>query len=273
MATNLLKLLRSEIKKTKRIQPVQIDDIDSDQSARRNEASKILSRSSQSDPQVDVFNILDFTPHPLVQYGDIPFLYYSPSFIPSEMAQHLSASVEQAGLADPDTWKTLRTRRLQCWESSSFHPLPSWLLSLIDYLVRHAVFDPRTCSPNHVLINQYQRGQGILHHTDGPKYVNRVAILSLGTPCLMTFRRRLQSSQIGVAYEGDLFSILLQPNSLLVFSDELYIDYMHGIHDVESETVGADGVTCLNKDVAGVQDGEVIERGERLSFTIRQMLS
>jgi len=48
---------------------------------------------------------------------------------------------------------------------------------------------------------------------------------------------------------------------------------MHGIHDVESEVVGADGVPCLNRELCtGVNDGDVIERDDRLSLTIRRLL-
>lgn len=262
MATNLLKLMKSEIKKKKESSP----------SLQSTEISSQLTSESliQSLPSLNPFHhYTDFMPLPLSELGKIPSLYYSPSFVNPEMAQYLQSCIECEGNKNPDTWKILRTRRLQCWESS----LPSWLLSLTDYLLQQAIFDPSTCTPDHFLINQYTRGQGIPHHTDGPKYVNRVAILSLGSPCLMTFRRRLQAAQIGVEYEGDLFSVLLQPRSLLVFSDAIYSEYMHGIHDVECDVVGADGkVPCLNRELAGKNDGDVIERGDRLSLTIRRLL-
>lgn len=214
-----------------------------------------------------------FQPHPLIKLGELPSLFYSPSFISADMSQFLQSSIEHEGNTHPNTWKILRTRRLQCWEATSTTPLPGFLCCLTDYLLDKAVLDANTYIPNHILINQYQRGQGILHHTDGPKYINYVAILSLGSSCLMTFRKRLHASQIGVEYEGDLFSILLQPLSLLVFSDDIYSEYMHGIHDVESEVVGANGVACLNKELAGVSDGDVIERDDRLSLTIRHLIS
>ena len=35
--------------------------------------------------------------------------------------------------------------------------------------------------PNHVLLNEYQPGEGIMAHKDGPLYLNWVVIISLGS--------------------------------------------------------------------------------------------
>jgi hypothetical protein len=92
-----------------------------------------------------------------------------------------------------------------------------------------------------VLINQYQPGEGIMHHTDGPLYHDCVVILSFGFPALMTFQPRLSSDEIGLLAAKptselpgaqptkEEVSILLQPCSLLCFSKDAYSSYLHGI--------------------------------------------
>ena len=40
---------------------------------------------------------------------------------------------------------------------------------------------------NHILVNRYGEGVGIMPHSDGPLYHPHVAILSLGSSCLFDF--------------------------------------------------------------------------------------
>ncbi len=119
---------------------------------------------------------------------------------------------------------------------------------------------PLDRAPNHVLINEYRTQGGILHHTDGPYYYPMVAILSIGGPVLMTFKKRpvhgtdttSTSADVDVLKEpkdkdedkdededeDDEYSVLLENNSLLVFCDSIYSDWLHGIDDgVYSDTI------------------------------------
>ena len=52
--------------------------------------------------------------------------------------------------------------------------LPAPLSELAQELVAKSIFPPSTL-PNHVLLNEYQPGQGIMPHTDGPMYEERTA--------------------------------------------------------------------------------------------------
>ena len=220
--------------------------------------------------------------------GSITTAYYLPDFISDSDSTALLDSINSEGSTNPSVWKTLRTRALQCWDSSSgpsTNILPCWLLSVTTQLCSLSIFESSQ-PPNHVLINRYLPDQGILHHVDGPRYLPVVAILSLSSPCLMTFRPRLCADEIGVQDSGDLFSVCLRPRSLLVFKDNLYTDYMHGIATgVIEEAVGgsANGshkglasdeeLQCVNRDLAAVSTGEVLQRGVRTSLTIRHMLT
>lgn len=212
--------------------------------------------------------------------GHVDNIWYFSSVIDSEESYRLSNILESYS---EDTWVQIRTRKLQCWgevpstdagtvPSSSKRDIPEWLNSIVEMLINLTVFDD-IGRPNNILINSYTKDQGIIHHVDGPKYYERVAILSLGAPCLMTFRKRLDPSQIGIEYGGDLFSVVLEPNSLLVFSESIYTDYMHGIASgVAAESVDFKGVNCLNKHIVGIASGDIINRGARISLTFRRVV-
>ena len=123
--------------------------------------------------------------------------------------------------------------------------------------------------PNHVLINEYEIGDGILHHTDGPMYHDIVAIFSLSSSCLMTFKRKLETHEIDSSNDGDIFSVLLRPRSLLVFNNAVYTHYMHGIANATSDIVGSTA-PCLNTDMTSVKDGDEVNHSIDLvnSFSI-----
>lgn len=142
-------------------------------------------------------------------------------------------------------------------ELSSLFNVYNYLLSFIENI------DIKSLSlVDHVLINQYEATEGILHHTDGPVYLDTVAILSLSSSCLMTFRNKFNSEDIGKddSVSEDVFSVLLQPRSLLVFSGIIYTQFMHGIAD------GTDGICqivgstapCINMTLANVIEGQKV---------------
>ena len=197
--------------------------------------------------------------------GSLPNLFYIPKAITAADEFKLLESIAIAGATKSDIWKSLKNRRLQSWGKSisgtrdEDMPLPLWLQRISDALVRSLVFD-KLDTPNHVLINEYTASDGIFHHTDGPVYLDLVSIVSLGSPCLMTFRHKLESHEIGGGNNADVFTVLLQPRSLLIFSNQIYTHFMHGIacgvgHEIVGETA-----PCLNMELAGVVEGhEVFE--------------
>lgn len=189
----------------------------------------------------------------------------------------ITPSDEQALIRDiyavpTSRWVVLRNRRLQMWGgavSSSgltdIEPLPRWLESLIDGLVEAGVY-PADRRPNHVLINEYQRGQGIMPHTDGPAYFPRTTTLSLGSAAIMRLAKR---GEPGTPF-APCSEIVLQPRSIVVFGDEAYSSHLHAISEDVEEVVGA-SAPCCNLAQANVQPGDVISRDLRVSLTIRHV--
>ena len=69
-------------------------------------------------------------------------------------------------------------------------PDRSWLEALLGRLAQETGVFGEGQAPNHVLLNAYLPGQGILPHQDGPLYHPGVCIVSLGAPAVMRFTRK-----------------------------------------------------------------------------------
>jgi alkylated DNA repair dioxygenase AlkB len=124
---------------------------------------------------------------------------------------------------DGEAWDTAWDRRRQPYGASygkadgDRRPIPSWGRALADRLhaegVSERLFDQ-------MLINEYQPGQGIALHRDYEPFDRTVVSLSLLAPAVMDFRH---------ATDGRRESLLLEPRSLLMLSDEARYDWQHGI--------------------------------------------
>uniref|UniRef100_A0A1J3JH41 Alpha-ketoglutarate-dependent dioxygenase alkB-like protein 6 n=1 Tax=Noccaea caerulescens TaxID=107243 RepID=A0A1J3JH41_NOCCA len=200
--------------------------------------------------------------------GLTPTVYYIPSFITDEEQTQLLHHIYGAS---GSKWKTLKNRRLQNWGGMVLEKglvpqeLPSWLTKITEKTHESSGLFPSAI--NHVLINEYHPDQGIMPHQDGPAYFPVVAILSLGSPVVMDFspHLRLRSSDDCVSRDPNpsaaescvrerdnqhSFSVLLMPRSLLIFKDEAYSDFLHGISDSPTQ--------CYN---------QVVNEAEALAFS------
>ncbi|KAG8143648.1 hypothetical protein E2320_000842, partial [Naja naja] len=63
--------------------------------------------------------------------------------------------------------------------------LPPWLQCYVDRVSSLGVFGGKAA--NHVLVNEYQPGQGIMPHEDGPLYYPTVTTINLGSHTLLDF--------------------------------------------------------------------------------------
>ena len=116
---------------------------------------------------------------------------------------------------------------------------------------------------NHVLVNRYEPGAGILPHEDGPIYRPEAFILSLGGPAVLRFHAFAEGARRLVA------SVVLQPRSLLAFAEEAYVSHLHGIDFAAEDELDA---SVLNRP-AGLEEGALLPRGAvRTSFTLREVV-
>ncbi|KAL4922696.1 hypothetical protein BDW62DRAFT_171577 [Aspergillus aurantiobrunneus] len=225
--------------------------------------------------------------------------FYIPDFISEAEEASLLQKITSAPLP---RWKILSHRRLQTYPSSLTSsntllssPLPSWLTSPIitpHFTALNLFADSPHKAPNHVLVNEYQPGQGIMPHEDGGAYYPLVATVSLGGEVVFdlypkddSYKRDQDQGQDHGVVGGDAeavrdegrqpkYRILQERRSLLVTRDGLYRDYLHGIADRDrDEGLGPDSI--CNWDLLG--DPERFRCGwymreTRVSLTYRDVL-
>eukprot|EP00794_Sanderia_malayensis_P019883 gene19883-21824_t len=239
---------------------------------------------------------------------DVPQLaYYFPDFISQEEESLLLGKIYNA---PKPKWTQLSNRRLQNWGGLP-HPktnedirvtqkdrqpfvkipwilkgmvsekLPQWLSKYTDEIASLGVFEEKF--PNHVLINEYLPGQGIMPHLDGPLFFPAITTLSLGSHTVLDFYQPLNDeketrdskSSASTCDETNtssfesryIMSILLQPRSLVVFKEDMYNHYLHGIQEKVTDTITQQ--TVIPDKNCKVAIGDTLERKTRISLTIR----
>lgn len=201
-----------------------------------------------------------------------PTVYYIPDFISEEEESYLQQQVYRS----PKTkWTQLSGRRLQNWgglphlKGMLGEKMPDWLQTYCEKISSLGAFTGKTA--NHVLVNEYKQGEGIMPHEDGPLYHPTVTTISLGSHTFLDFYRPISSLEDDVPQTEEnrfLFSLLVKPRSLLILQDDMYQRLLHGIQPCAQDTVTE---KVLNLSAAGAQPGETLTRGTRVSLTIRHV--
>ncbi|KAJ4348956.1 hypothetical protein N0V95_005004 [Ascochyta clinopodiicola] len=216
-----------------------------------------------------------------------PDFYYIPNFISAEE----EASILQKIPAQ--RWITLTHRRLQAHPSTLTKnntllgsPLPAYLINpVIPRFKDLGIFnDTPHQQPNHVLINEYKPGEGIMPHEDGKAYASVVATVSLGgTVCLSITPKPGSTSEDGEEGEESGNArwkvptrILQEPRSLLITTGNAYESLLHGVDAVEvDEELNADMVanwSLLANRKVFEEAGDRNVRETRISLTYRDVL-
>lgn len=233
---------------------------------------------------------LDLEAHRVGADAGLADCFYIPNFLSVEEASSLQTLAQQAGTAAPadalgagPSWTSLPGRRLLNLggvphASGMFiEPLPHFAAALGEALVQAGVFE-HSSRPDQFLINEYFGSQGIDAHRDGPLYRPKAAIVSLGSPAKLDFFDSVgpAPSDRGSLIEGTVVSegkllrrvasVVLEPNSLLLFSGHAYTDLWHGIcSNVEQEEMDD---LCVNRE--RMPPEAAWRRGHRISFTVRK---
>lgn len=213
---------------------------------------------------------------------DFDEVYYIPDFLSADEQSRLSDKVYGSA-----QWTVLGTtgRRLQQWGGSPdaklsvVSPLPAYLEELSSKIYKKKFV---SAQPNHVLINEYLPGQGIMPHEDGPLYTGNFAIISLLSPLLLDFYRKRTESELekeenDAKHDGStalearrVFSLWLEPGSLLLIRGFAYTSMLHGIRDVTEDVI--DDKVCNLREGDNLHlRGTTQKRQPRLSLTIRNL--
>ena len=197
----------------------------------------------------------------------------------SSEEEYLLGRVYHGSASSKKKWTEVSGRRLQNL-GGVVHPkgliptpVPEWLAAQMAK-VRASAGDLLPAPINHVLVNEYQPGDGILPHQDGAAYYPAVAIVSLGCDAVMRFapRRDETSNETKTSLKDDdgsfrslrsvsrPFGVFLPRRSLLVFDGALYERYLHGIDAVREDVIDA---TVANRgDVAANDSSKIRSRSD-----------
>ncbi len=182
---------------------------------------------------------------------NIQGLSYIPDFIDAETEIRLIHRI------DEQPWITDLKRRVQHYgyrydykarnitADLKLGDIPIWLMPYCQKLKNEGVF---LRTPDQVIINEYQPGQGIAPHIDCiPCFGDTIASLSLESSCSMHFSHEKTQQKT---------EQFLEPRSLLVLSGAARYEWQHGIAPRKTDKIG----------------GHTISRQRRLSLTFRNVL-
>lgn len=129
-------------------------------------------------------------------------------------------------------------------------------------------------APNHCLINEYLPGQGIHAHEDGDAYYPVVATVSLGSHIVLDMKPKKVDTTGEQPGNVQAWRVLQEPRSLLITTEELYTDCLHGISEVElDEDLGENSIANWNLlgDRTPFAGGQAA-RESRVSLTFRDVI-
>ena len=191
----------------------------------------VIHEQLQSEEDIPLPSESEGTPLPR-RIGEVATVRLLDSWLSEEAAAVILRNLQRRQ-KDFVTLRTKRTARFGGDVGPPFVPetLPGWLDDLCGAVSKVGNLTPKA---NHVLVNHYEPGQGILPHTDGPAYSPWAAILSLGSAAVFDFWRDHAHAATGML---PALSLLLPPGSLLIFSEDAYQKHLHGLADRPCDTL------------------------------------
>lgn len=144
--------------------------------------------------------------------------------------------------------------------------IPPWLDNYLEKI--HELKLMGGNKPNHVLVNEYLSGQGIMPHLDGSLFYPTITTISLGSHTVLKFSE--PSADEGSMNMNTVFSFLLEPRSLLVLQHKLFHHYLHCIEEVTEDLID-DSIVNLNMCSNKYVKGNKVSRDTRISMTIRHV--
>jgi alkylated DNA repair protein alkB homolog 6 len=215
--------------------------------------------------------------------------FYIPNFIDQQCENDLIRKIYDV---PKPKWTTLKNRRLQNWgglpdndKGMIQEEIPQWLNIQCSKITQLGFFNTNiehgkdTKKPNHILVNEYQPGQGIMPHEDGPLYYPTITTISLGCHTVLDFYKPIldtdndENIDINKRYA---FSFFVEPRSLLVLKDKMYTQYLHGIKETNKDFINDTSLIMnfneLSTEYKNLIETSQIERDNtRISLTIRHV--
>jgi alkylated DNA repair protein alkB family protein 6 len=107
-------------------------------------------------------------------------------------------------------------------------------------------------------------------HTDGLLYYPTVSTISLGSHTLLDFYRPMVDDDVS-EQDRYLFSIFLEPRSLVVLKDDMYTVNLHGIKEINEDIIDSKYVVNYDRIDKSYKQPPSVKRDTRISLTIRHV--
>lgn len=144
--------------------------------------------------------------------------------------------------------------------------IPNWLHTYVDKINNLGALGDNKA--NHVLVNEYLSGQGIMPHSDGPLFHPIISTISCGSHTILELQRsRVAEDE---QEECQAIQILVERRSLLMIKDDAYHHYLHSIRERTEDLIAptiANIEMCENVN----EQNRVLQRSKRISLTIRHV--
>ncbi|KAI0053802.1 hypothetical protein FA95DRAFT_1552308 [Auriscalpium vulgare] len=209
----------------------------------------------------------------------IPGLYFDPTLrLPPEFATSVLQQCMATFFTQPDANQAMLFGRAHADPASTSDGLPPFLRALlahVDALLRpllppatHGLlFPPPSGGPpcaRQAIVNLYRPGEGIAPHVDLlRRFGDGIVGVSLGSGCVMNFRREDEADADAEAGLERTWDVFLPEGSVLVLSGDARYRWTHGIEGRVGEWVEGEG------EGTGAQ---WVQRGVRVSITFRWLL-
>lgn len=144
--------------------------------------------------------------------------------------------------------------------------IPSWLQTYVDKINNLGVLGDHRV--NHVLVNEYLSGQGIMPHSDGPLFLPIISTISCGSHTILELQKSAQEYE--TENNNETVQILVERRSLLMIKDDAYHKYMHSIAE-RTEDLISDTISNIEMCEIGNEKNHVLKRDKRVSLTIRHV--
>uniref|UniRef100_A0A0K0ELL2 Fe2OG dioxygenase domain-containing protein n=1 Tax=Strongyloides stercoralis TaxID=6248 RepID=A0A0K0ELL2_STRER len=198
---------------------------------------------------------------------------YIPNFITDEEEEYLLHLVNNA---PTPKWDYLSNRRLQVYggiinKKKVLIPdegIPQGFNYIIDKLMALEDGFKLDKVPNHLLVNEYLPGQGIMPHTDGDAYYPLVATISLGSPILLDFYKNITPECVSSFDNRYIGSMFLERRSLILLSNDIYSNHLHSIAERDEDKMTGD---VFNLNQVNLKVGDIVKRETRVSLTYRHV--
>ena len=102
-------------------------------------------------------------------------------------------------------------------------------------------------------------------HEDGPFFCPIIANITIGSHTMLDLYGKPTDKE---PVRKRIGKLLLEPNSLLIMRDDAY-EWLHGIEERTEDEVDETVLNLASSACRGASMGQVIQRGTRLSVTVR----